>query len=102
MISAAVNEASRRESLCKTLGSPLALSEAFTKAAEADGIVDLREHALKGVKAPLRVFTLERLLAEVRRTAQRRVGAGCVGVGAAVGVGFGAGPSATVLAIMYA
>jgi adenylate cyclase len=60
VISAAVNEASRLESLCKELGTPLALSAAFVTTAEiaADEAVDLGEHALKGVSAPLRVFTL--------------------------------------------
>jgi adenylate cyclase len=58
VISSAVNEASRLESLCKQLGTPLALSEAFVTTAEAEGVVDLGEHALKGVKVPLRVFTL--------------------------------------------
>jgi adenylate cyclase len=58
VISSAVNEASRLESLCKQLGTPLSLSEAFVTTAEAEGVVDLGEHALKGVKVPLRVFTL--------------------------------------------
>jgi adenylate cyclase len=62
VISAAVNEASRLESLCKTLETPLALSAAFAQAAEADDVVDLGEHELKGVKAKLRVFTPRRLL----------------------------------------
>jgi len=31
-----------------------------TKPAEAEGVVDLGEHALRGVRAPLRVFTLQR------------------------------------------
>ena len=56
VISAAVNEAARLESLCKTLKTPLALSAAFAEAAEADDVVDLGEHELKGVKAKLRVF----------------------------------------------
>jgi AhpD family alkylhydroperoxidase len=37
---------------------PLALSEAFARAAEIDDAIDLGEHALKGVKAKVRVFTL--------------------------------------------
>ncbi len=60
VISAAVNEASRLEALCKQLGTPLALSEAFATTAEADDVVDLGAHSLKGVKAPLRVFTQRR------------------------------------------
>jgi adenylate cyclase len=63
VISSAVNEASRLESLCKTLGTPLALSAAFAEAAEAD-VVDLGEYALKGVKAKLRVFTSRALRPE--------------------------------------
>ena len=63
VISSSVNEASRLESLCKQLGTPLALSEAFVNAAQAEEeIVDLGAHALKGVKAKLRVFTPRRLL----------------------------------------
>jgi adenylate cyclase len=61
VISSCVNEASRLEALCKRLGTPLALSEPFVNAAEATGVVDLGAHELKGVKAPLRVFTLSRL-----------------------------------------
>ncbi|HEX7667152.1 MAG TPA: adenylate/guanylate cyclase domain-containing protein [Polyangiaceae bacterium] len=62
VISAAVNEASRLEALCKKLGTPLALSETFAKTAEATGIADLGAHELKGVKEPLRVYTLERFV----------------------------------------
>lgn len=58
VISSAVNEASRLESLCKPLGTRLALSAAFVQTAELEGVVDLGEHALRGVRAPLRVFTL--------------------------------------------
>lgn len=60
VISSAVNEASRLEALCSRLGTPLALSEAFATTAEADDVVDLGAHPLKGVKAPLRVFTQRR------------------------------------------
>ncbi len=62
VISSSVNEASRLESLCKQLATPLALSAAFVEAAAVDDVVDLGEHALKGVKAPLRVFTKRALL----------------------------------------
>jgi adenylate cyclase len=58
VISSAVNEASRLESLCKPLGTRLALSAAFVETAEVEGVVDLGEHALRGVRAPVRVFTL--------------------------------------------
>jgi adenylate cyclase len=57
VISSSVNEASRLESLCKQLGTSLALSAAFAETADVEGIVDLGEHALRGVKVPLRVFT---------------------------------------------
>ncbi len=58
VISAAVNEACRLEALCKQLGTPLTLSEAFVNALDLPGIVALGEHALKGVRAPIRVYTL--------------------------------------------
>ena len=57
VISSSVNEASRLESLCKSLKTPLALSAAFAKAAEPEDLVDLGAHALKGVTAKLHVFT---------------------------------------------
>jgi len=61
VISRAVNEACRLEGLCKTLGTPLAMSEAFVAAAARPDTIDLGAHALKGVDAPLRVLTLARL-----------------------------------------
>jgi len=61
VISSFVNEASRLESLSKRLDTPLALSESFAASIDADDVIDLGEHELKGVKAPLRVFTLARL-----------------------------------------
>jgi adenylate cyclase len=63
VISSSVNEASRLEGLCKSLATPLTLSEAFVKAAMPEGIVDLGHHTLKGVRAPIHVFTLDRLRA---------------------------------------
>ena len=60
VISSAVNEAARLESLCKELGTQLALSGAFAEAATIDDLVDLGEHELRGVTAPLRVYTLRR------------------------------------------
>jgi adenylate cyclase len=58
VISSAVNEASRLESLCKPLGVRLTLSESFVETGELrDAVVDLGEHELKGVRTPLRVFT---------------------------------------------
>jgi adenylate cyclase len=58
VISAAVNEACRLEALCKPLGTALTLSEAFVDAVHPAGVVDLGPQALKGVSAPIRVFTL--------------------------------------------
>ena len=57
VISSAVNEASRLEGLCKRLATPLALSEAFVGAAGLENVLDLGSHELKGVSAPLHVFT---------------------------------------------
>jgi len=61
VISSSVNETSRLEGLCKTLGTRLTLSQAFVDAISRPDIVDLGEHALKGVSSKQRVFTLERL-----------------------------------------
>jgi adenylate cyclase len=60
VISSSVNEACRLEALCKTLGTPLAMSEAFARSAKPEDLVDLGEQPLKGVRAPLRVFTRRR------------------------------------------
>lgn len=57
VISSSVNEASRLESLTKQLKTSLAFSKSFADTAGIDDVVDLGEHALKGVKASLRVFT---------------------------------------------
>ena len=60
VISSAVNEASRLESLCKPLGVRLALSAAFVETAEIqDRVTDLGGQNLKGVSAPLRVFAVK-------------------------------------------
>ena len=59
VISSSVNEASRLESLCKPLGVRLALSAAFVETAQVqEQARDLGEQTLKGVRAPLRVFTV--------------------------------------------
>ena len=63
VISAAVNEAARLEGLCKQLATPLALSAAFAEALGADDLLDLGSHALKGVSAPLHVFSPRGLVA---------------------------------------
>jgi adenylate cyclase len=60
VISAAVNETCRLESLCKDLRTPLTLSEAFVKELRGQEVVDLGEQSLKGVSAKVRVFTLGR------------------------------------------
>lgn len=57
VISSAVNEASRLESLCKDLDTSLALSETFVQTAALEDAVDLGAHSLKGVSSQLRVFT---------------------------------------------
>jgi adenylate cyclase len=59
VISSAVNEACRLESLCKPLKVPLTLSEAFVQMARPETVVELGQHTLKGVRAPIRVFTLK-------------------------------------------
>lgn len=58
VISSAVNEACRLEALCKPLQVPLTMSEAFVQLAQPEAAVELGQHALKGVRAPIRVFTL--------------------------------------------
>ena len=58
VISSAVNEASRLESMCKSLRTPLALSQRFVEVAELQDVEDLGEQELRGVRAPLRVFTV--------------------------------------------
>ncbi|MFL5347303.1 MAG: adenylate/guanylate cyclase domain-containing protein [Hyalangium sp.] len=59
VISSAVNEACRLEALCKPLQVPLTLSEAFVQLVRPETAVELGQHALKGVRAPIRVFTLQ-------------------------------------------
>jgi len=61
VISSAVNETSRLEGLCKSLKTPLLLSQAFVSAVDRQDVVDLAEQELKGVSTRLRVFTLARL-----------------------------------------
>jgi len=60
VISSSVNETCRLEALCKELDTPLTMSESFVSALEGEDVIDLGEHALKGVKAKARVFTLRR------------------------------------------
>jgi adenylate cyclase len=63
VISSAVNEAARLESLSKSLKTPLAMSAPVAEAVPDEDLVDLGEHELKGVRAKLRVYTLRPLLA---------------------------------------
>src|SRR5262249_30175780 len=57
VISTAVNATSRLESLCKVLGASLVMSAELVEAAGIEDVVDRGEHTVKGLKAPLRVFT---------------------------------------------
>lgn len=62
VIGPAVNEAARIEVLCKELGHPLLISEAFAAAA-ADSrghLVSLGPHRLRGVREETELFTLAR------------------------------------------
>lgn len=60
VISAAVNETSRLEGLCKALGTRLTLSSAFVATLRDVDVIDLGEQELKGVRDKLRVYTLPR------------------------------------------
>jgi adenylate cyclase len=57
VIGAAVNEVSRVEGLCKTVGVPLLVTGAFAAAADDASLVSVGEHALRGVGAPQELFT---------------------------------------------
>lgn len=59
VIGAAVNEVCRLETLCKTIGVPIVLSQRFAEMCGAAEPVCLGRHTLKGVKEPQRVFTLD-------------------------------------------
>jgi adenylate cyclase len=56
VIGAAANEAARIESLCKTLGVPLLLSEPVAR--HVPGCRSLGQHQLRGVGEPIELFTL--------------------------------------------
>lgn len=60
VIGPAVNEAARIEALCKELGQPLLISEAFAEAATASRahLVPLGRHRLRGVRDETELFTL--------------------------------------------
>ncbi|HSD33966.1 MAG TPA: adenylate/guanylate cyclase domain-containing protein, partial [Alphaproteobacteria bacterium] len=55
-IGPAVNEASRLEALCQTLGSPLLVSDSFVRAAPSVRLKSLGRHRLRGVREPREVF----------------------------------------------
>jgi adenylate cyclase len=55
VIGPAVNLASRLQGLCRTLGQPLLVSEAFAQAC-SESCNDLGDHQLKGVAAVVKVF----------------------------------------------
>lgn len=56
VIGSAVNEASRVEALQKTLGRSLLITEAAARHLDC-ALDDLGEHALRGVEAPVRIFS---------------------------------------------
>jgi len=60
VIGPAVNEAARIELLCKELGHPLLVSEAFAAAASTSRVHlrSLGQHRLRGVREPTELFTL--------------------------------------------
>jgi adenylate cyclase len=59
----AVNEVSRMEGMCRTLGRDIVISEAFAKHSDQENaeLVELGEHQLRGVKEPQELFTLKGL-----------------------------------------
>jgi len=59
-IGSAVNEASRVESLCKTLGAPLLFTERFAALAEDEHAISLGRHPLRGVSKVPEIFTHRR------------------------------------------
>ncbi|MBK8907342.1 MAG: adenylate/guanylate cyclase domain-containing protein [Rhodospirillales bacterium] len=57
VIGAAANEAARIEALCKQLHRPVLISETVARVAP-DGLTSCGVHALRGVGAPMEIFTL--------------------------------------------
>jgi adenylate cyclase len=57
VVGAAANEAARIQALCKTLGVPLLISEPVAR--HVPGCRSLGHHSLRGVGAPIELFTLE-------------------------------------------
>jgi adenylate cyclase len=62
VIGPAVNEASRVESLCKELGVPLLVTDAFRRAAGEIALAPLGLHRLRGVADPVALFTAPRFV----------------------------------------
>ena len=60
VIGPAVNETARVEGLCKELGVPLLITDAFRAAAARDDLVSLGHHTLRGVAKPVELFTAAR------------------------------------------
>lgn len=60
VIGAAANEAARLENMCKRLGYPLIISEAFADVIK-DDLVALGSHAFRGVSEPQELYTLPEL-----------------------------------------
>ena len=60
VIGPAVNEAARIEALCKDLGRPLLVSDAFAASASASRrhLMSLGHHQLRGVREPTEIFAL--------------------------------------------
>jgi adenylate cyclase len=58
VIGPAVNEASRVEGLCKTLGEPLLVTARFAEHTVPGQLRPLGAHALRGVREPQELFTL--------------------------------------------
>ncbi|MGF1474833.1 MAG: adenylate/guanylate cyclase domain-containing protein [Geminicoccaceae bacterium] len=61
VVGPAVNEVSRIVDMCRSLDQPLILSSAFASAAQhgSDRLVSLGRYALRGVRQPQELFTLE-------------------------------------------
>ena len=61
MVGPAVNEVARIETLCRSLEQQLIISSAFARGAgpAAQRLVSLGRYALKGVRRPEELFTLD-------------------------------------------
>ena len=61
VVGPAVNEASRIEAMCRGLEQNLVISSAFAEAAKGstDRLVSLGRYALRGVRKPQELFTLD-------------------------------------------